>query len=221
MGNHIFDNLKTSKCSPPSTSTSFPTLPHTTFPTPPSRNSMPARQSSPPRTPKSTRSTLTLPTLSPLDTTNSPPGPQTRCRDSMVSRHGLDKLSMLRTTPHSPTKLTGSPRVPLPQSRTRDLADHAGPSHPLDAWKVLGSSRPELSSPSPSRSLSTVTTTDPRDAMVAPWRVPSTGMRPTNPNWSPSTPTLPRTEPAKNPHTLDSSTALATRPSPLTPHLHF
>merc|ERR1712232_16097 len=117
-------------------------------------------------------------------------------------------------------KLTGSLRVPLPQSRTRDLADHAGPSHPLDAWKVLGSSRPELSSPSPSRSLSTVATTDPWDAMVAPWRVPSTGMRPTNPNWSPTTPTLPRTEPAKNPHTLDSSTALATRPSPLTPHLH-
>merc|ERR1711935_137067 len=47
----------------------------------------------------------------------------------------------------SPPKSTGSPRVPLPQSRTKDNVDHAGLSPPLEPSRVLCKSHQELFSP--------------------------------------------------------------------------
>jgi len=51
--------------------------------------------------------------------------------------------------------LTGEFKVPLPQLRTKVAAVHAGPSPPLDPWKVPTSSRTRTSSPSPSNNLLT------------------------------------------------------------------
>merc|ERR1712130_131430 len=114
-----------------------------------------------------------------------------------------------------PPKSTGSPLVPSPQSRTRDPADHAGPSHPPELWRVPTRSLATHLSPSLSRSSSTATST-PTVAEVDPCKPPSSGSRRTWPSSSPTTPTPERMAPAWRPPTPDNSRALATRPSPPT-----
>merc|ERR1712083_823756 len=114
-------------------------------------------------------------------------------------------------------KSTGLLLVPSPESRTKDLADHAGPSPPLEPWKVPTRSPLEPSSPSPSKSSSTATTTAQMAATVDPWKVLSNGTRPTRPSSSPTMATLQRTAPAWSPPTPESSTPRATRPSLPTP----
>merc|ERR1712127_900498 len=59
--------------------------------------------------------------------------------------------------PTSLTPSTGSPRVPSPQSRTKDNAVHAGLSPPPVPSRVLNSLPLELSNPSPSNNSSTAT----------------------------------------------------------------
>merc|ERR1712216_363678 len=100
----------------------------------------------------------------------------------------------------TPTPSTGSPPVPSPQSRTRDSADHAGPSPPLELSRVPTRLPLELSSPSPSSRSSTAPTsatdTHPSDAMEETSLLPSSTSSLTRLSSSPSTSTPPRTEPA-------------------------
>merc|ERR1711920_1076727 len=138
--------------------------------------------------------TATQPTPSPLPTTSTPPGPTPSSREFLDTSHGPNKSLKLRTHNQALTLSTGSPRVPSLQSRTRDHADHAGPSPQLVLSKVLTSLPLASSFPSLSRNLSTATTTAPRAATVAPWRVPSTGGRPTRPILRVTTNTLARPE---------------------------
>jgi len=73
--------------------------------------------------------------------------------------------------------------------RTRDLADHAGLSPPLDQLRELCSSQPDNSNPSPSNNLLTA----PSRTLVATvdgWTLPSNTSRPTHSCWSQLTHTL-------------------------------
>merc|ERR1712083_318355 len=170
----------------------------------------------------SSRSTTPLAPSSPLATTSSPTGPTTRETSfSVTSSQELNSRrshSILSQPTWAPS--TGSPRVPSPQSRIRDSADHAGPSPPLEPWKVASKSRPEPSLPSPNRNLSTVTTSALKAAMEVPWLEPSSGSRTTRLRLSLTTSTPPRPAPATPATTLASSTALASPKSPPTPHPH-
>merc|ERR1719454_2588649 len=124
-----------------------------------------------PRSRTSTHRTL----HSPLDTTSSPPGPRTRrpsssdTRPQLLSTRPKPRLSQPTT---SPIPSTGDPRVLLPQSRTRDSADHAGLSPPPVPLRVLTSSRPDSSSPTLSNNSSHA---PPRTtvATVDSWTTPS------------------------------------------------
>merc|ERR1712242_36582 len=219
MGNHYLILTKTLQlCSPPSTSSSSLTSPPTTFPGPPLRNSTPERLSSSPLTLRLRESTPSQVTPSPLDTTTCPTGPQWRESNSSDTENGPPKrMPSLRTTPQMQPPSTGLMPVLSPLSRTRDSADHAGPSPPLVLLKVLTKSRTVPSDPSPSSSSLIATTSAPLDATVDPWLVPSTG---TNPTWLCSrltTDTLPSPEPATRPTTLVSSKTLDTSRLPRAP----
>merc|ERR1719336_3254657 len=146
------------------------------------------------------RSTTTHSTPTPLTTTNSPPGTRERWTASEDGNPShLAETPPLRTTLQLPTLSTGSPPELSPQSRTRDSADPAGPSPPLVLWRELTSSQTEPFSPSLSSSSLTVTRTDPWDAAVAPWKVPSSGTRTTWLTSSLTTHTRELTEPATPP----------------------
>merc|ERR1711881_11877 len=200
------------------TSNSSHTLPPTTFPGPPLRNSTPERSSSPPPTLRLRESTPTPTTPSLLATTTSPPGAQWRRRCFSDLENGpLRKMPSLRTTLQSPAPSTGSPRELSPQSRTRDSADHAGPSPPLVLLRVPTSSRAEPLTPSLSSSSSIATMLALLDATVDPWPVPSTGTRATRLNSRLTTDTLPEPEPATRLTTVVSSKTLATFRLPRTP----
>jgi len=68
------------------------------------------------------------------------------------------------------TPWTGETKVPSPPSRTKDLADHAGLSLPLDLSKVPIKSKLENLSPSPSNNLLTAPLMkETKDAMVDLW----------------------------------------------------
>merc|ERR1712228_431904 len=198
MGNHYLI-LKKLTHPPPSTSSSSPT--------------------SPPRL-RSRESTPTQRTPSLLATTSCPPGAQWREPDFSDTRNGPPKrMPSLRTTPQLPPPSTGSTPVPSPQSRTRDSADHAGPSPPLVLLKVPTSSRVVPSTPSPSSSSLIATTLAPLDATVDPWPVPSTGTNPTRPNSRLTTDTPPSPEPATKLTTLVSLKTLDTSRLPRAPPL--
>merc|ERR1712125_41210 len=181
----------------------------TTSPTPPSRSSTPERPSSWKLTPPSRRSTPTQSTPSPLDTTNSPPGLSTSAnRCSVTVTTPQTKKLRLRTTPPTPTQLTGLPPELLPQLRTRDNADPAGHSPPPVPSREDISSTVETSFLSPHRNSLIATTSAPRDAMVVPCLVPSSGGRTTRPNSSLTTPTPPRPVPVTPLTTPDNSPML-------------
>merc|ERR1712079_297565 len=114
---------------------------------------------------------------------------------------------------------TGSPLEVSPESRTRDSADHAGPSPPLVLLRVPTSSRVEPSSPSLSNSSSIATILALMDATVAPWPVPSFGTSPTRLISSLTTHTLLLTEPATPATILVSPLMLVTLWSPRAPAL--
>merc|ERR1711997_181140 len=135
-----------------------------------------------------------------LDTTSSPISPTTRDPNSLVTLPQTPPKNQSGSSQPTPTPLTGSPLEPSPQSRTRDNADHAGPSPPPEPSRVPTRSPlepffPSLSSKS-STALTSSTDTQALDAMVETNPLPSNISRPTRPNWNPSTHTLPRTEPA-------------------------
>ena len=70
--------------------------------------------------------------------------------------------------------MTGPPRTLLPQSRTRDHAVHAGPSHPLDHWKECTPLLLAPSSHSPNNNWLIVQShTVTSVAMVVLWTMPS------------------------------------------------
>merc|ERR1719336_3225154 len=163
------------------------------------------------------RSTTTHSTPTPLTTTSSPPGTKERWTASEDGNNStLAETPSLRTTHQLLTPSTGSPRELSPQSRTRDSADPAGPSPQLALWRELTSSPTEPFSPSLSSSSSTATRTDPWDAAVAPWKVPSSGTRTTWLTSNPTTHTRDSTEPA-TPPSLVLPTTRPTSTSRLTP----
>merc|ERR1712127_699431 len=174
MGNQLTKNFQcTNSVKPPPTSVtnnsaksqspwrssnpSSSTSPDTDSTSEPKRSTTSDSTSSPKRMPRSTRSTLRRPT-SPSDTTSCPPGPTTSTRSSSVIRD--NKVRSETTSPsQSPTMLrsTGEPRAPSTQSRTKLNAVHAGLSPPPAPSRVLISSSPESSSPSPSKKSSPAT----------------------------------------------------------------
>merc|ERR1712183_729 len=196
------------------------TLPSTTSPTPPSRSSTPERPSSWMSMPRLRRSTPTPTTLSPLDITSSPPTPSTKRSNFLVTESTPQKrMSRLSLKHQMLTQSIGLPRALSPQSRTREVADHAGPSPPLVPWRDVNSSRPELLPPFPNRNSLTATISALRDATVVPWLEPSSGTRRTRPKLKLTTSTPARLAPATLPTTLDSSTPPDSSKSLLTPHL--
>merc|ERR1739844_822239 len=156
-------------------------------------------------------------TPTPSATTSSPPGTRERWTASEDGNPShLTEMPSLRTTSLLPTLSTGSLPELSPQSRTRDSADPAGPSPPLVLWRELTRSPLVPLPPSLSSSSSTATTTDPLDATVAQWKVPSSGTRATWPTLRLTTHTRELTEPA-TPPSLVLPVMLPTSLSRLTP----
>merc|ERR1739846_308535 len=91
-----------------------------------------------------------------LDTTSSPISPTTRDPNSLVTSHQRPSKNQSGLRKPTLPPLTGEQRMLSPQSRTRDSADHAGPSHPPEPSKVPTRSPLESFYPSLSSKLSTV-----------------------------------------------------------------
>merc|ERR1711935_60428 len=114
----------------------------------------------------------------------------------------------------SPPKSTGSPRVPLPQSRTRDNVDHAGLSPPLEPSRVLCKSHQELFSPSLSNNLLTAPSRT-QDVTEDSWTSLSSTLRKHHSCSRPTTHTLVRMERHANmSHPRESVRLLPPRMSP-------
>merc|ERR1712167_365097 len=119
----------------------------------------------------------TMHTNLPSDTTSTPTGPTRSTRDFLDTPTLRDLRSQRPSIPlTSLTPRTGEPRVPSPQLRTRDNADHAGPSPPLVPLRVPCSTSTAHSTPS----LSNNWLTAPRKttvAMVDSWTMLSCTLR--------------------------------------------
>merc|ERR1719296_331572 len=172
--------------------------------TPPRNSSSDSRSSR--RLTSRSRPTTLRETPGLLDTTSSLTGTLTSTRSSLVTSQS-SALPSTRTSPQlpspqpTPTPSTGSPLVPLPQSRTRAHADHAGHSPPLVLLRVLTSSPAATSSPTLRCNSSTATTDSPRTlvATVDSWTRPSPTPRPTPSPPRRPTHTSPNTAPAPPP----------------------
>ena len=87
----------------------------------------------------------------------------------------LTKLKRLKIMPQPLTLLTGDLKVLLPQSRTKDNVDHAGPSLSLELWRVATRLQLESLFLYLSKSSLIAIILDLQDAMVDPWQVASFG----------------------------------------------
>lgn len=97
-----------------------------------------------------------------------------------------------------PTTSTGSPKEPLPQSKTKDNVDHAGPSPPPEDSKECTSlpKTPWLLCLNLNWSIAHPHT-ETKDVTEDWWEMPSTTLKPTVSPPKPPTLTLPETKPAK------------------------
>merc|ERR1711957_389317 len=122
----------------------------------PPKNSNSDKPSSTPRMPRTPSSTPTSRTLSPSDTTSSPPGPMRSTSNSLVPRSQRTWSRCQPSSTPSPSQppSTGEPREPSTQSRTKDNVDHAGLSPPPVPLKDTTKSKTVNSSPSPNKSSS-------------------------------------------------------------------
>merc|ERR1711990_377469 len=133
-----------------------------------------------------------MPTSPPSDSTNSLTGLRLSTRDFLDSSQ--ERTSLLRSQSFliPPTSLipsTGEPRVPSPQLRTRDNADHAGLSPLLVPLRELCSSPLEPSNPTLSNNSLTAPSKTPV-ATVDSWTTLSNTLRPTHSSLRLSTHTL-------------------------------
>merc|ERR1719454_2755668 len=118
-----------------------------------------------------------------------PPPSTNPSSDTNTSREKEIQTSQSRTSlPPS----TGEQRVQLPKLRTKDNADHAGPSQLLVQLREPWLSRLETSNHSLSNNLLTATESKTKDAMVDSWTMPSNTLSQTHSSLSLHTHTTPR-----------------------------